>query len=263
MSAIDFHTHAFPDELAGRAMPKLEASANWRAVGDGTVKGLLESMDQADVDITIICTIATRPGQAKGILKWCRQIASDRIVPLPSVHPLDDDAPRWIERFAEAGCLGIKVHPFYQDCPADDPRMDDIYQAVKDTGLLVVSHCGNDISFPGKEPIASPRRFANVINRWEGLRLVCTHMGGWRAWDEVEQHLIGKPVFLDTSFSLGELGPERSADMIRRHGVDHVLFASDWPWASQSSEIANIKSLPLSDAQKKQVLWSNASRLLL
>ena len=51
MSAIDIHAHAFPDSIAARAMEKLQAAApEFPARGDGTVKGLLKSMDQADIE---------------------------------------------------------------------------------------------------------------------------------------------------------------------------------------------------------------------
>ena len=36
MGFIDFHTHAFPDDVARRAIPALEAEANWKAVAGGT-----------------------------------------------------------------------------------------------------------------------------------------------------------------------------------------------------------------------------------
>ena len=66
MSGIDIHTHAFPDKVAPRAIEHLETIAEWQAVGYGTVSGLLRSMDAADLDISAICYIATKPDQVKG-----------------------------------------------------------------------------------------------------------------------------------------------------------------------------------------------------
>ena len=45
---IDFHTHAFPDELAKKAIPKLAANGNIANVGDGTVRSLLAEMGRRD-----------------------------------------------------------------------------------------------------------------------------------------------------------------------------------------------------------------------
>jgi predicted TIM-barrel fold metal-dependent hydrolase len=263
MAAIDMHAHAFPDAIAARAMAKLQASApQCPARGDGTIKGLLASMDQADIDVSVVCAIATRPGQAEGILKWCRKIRSGRIEPLASVHPGDADAAKWVERIAEAGLAGIKLHPMYQDCAADDPRMDPIYAAAEKECLLVESHCGLDLSYPPDYDLASPARFARVMEKFPALRLLCTHMGGWRCWDQVETLILGGSAALETSFSLDELGPQRSLDMIRRHGVDKVHFGSDWPWKDQSEAIKLVEGLGLSEKESRAVLYANSAVLL-
>jgi len=88
-------------------------------------------------------------------------------------------------------------------------------------------------------------------------------MGGWRSWDDAETNLVGTRAYLETSFSLLELGPQRAAEMIRRHGVERVLLGSDWPWNKQAGEIANVKALPLDEKDKQKILWSNAARLLM
>jgi uncharacterized protein len=244
-------------------MEKLQAGAkDYPARGDGTVKGLLKSMDQADIDISVVCAIATKPDQAEGILKWCRKIHSDRIEPLASVHPGDPDAARWVERIAEAGLAGIKLHPMYQEIAADDERMDPIYAAAAKESLLVESHCGLDLAYPPDDDRASPARFARVMHKFPDLRLLCTHMGGWRSWDQVEMLLLGTDVRLETSFSLDELGPQRTLEMIRKHGADKVHFGSDWPWKDQSEAIKLVEGLGLSEKEARAVLYGNSAVLL-
>ena len=261
MSAIDVHVHAFPDDLGPRAIAKLEAQCPWRSVARGTIGELIESMDAADIDVSVVCTIATRPDQTKGIFNWCRKIRSDRIEPLPSVHPQTPKASRWIERIAKAGFAGIKLHPMYQDFAVDDPQMDEIYTAAADCGLLVTAHCGHDIAFPIDER-AAPQRIRRVIDRFGKLKLICTHMGGWRHWDAAEKYVIGADVYLETSFSMRELGRERTVELIRRHGADRVMFGTDWPWDSQADEIQRIRSLHLSDTDTRAILYANAAKLL-
>lgn len=262
MSAIDMHTHAFPDDLAERAIARLEAECPWKAVGPGTVDGLIESMDAADVDVSVVCAIATKPDQAKGILKWCRDVRSDRIEPFPSVHPGTKNAAKWIRRIAKEDFAGIKVHPMYQATAADAPEMDELYGPAAENGLLVALHCGLDIAFPPDDDRASPQRLHRVIDRFPELRMLCTHMGGWRSWDAVEQHLLGTPVYFETSFSLDQLGTERAARMIRTQGVERVLYGSDWPWNTQNAEINLVRGVGLSEKETRMILWSNAARLL-
>jgi len=262
MAAIDMHVHAFPDDLAERAIAKLEAQCDWKAVADGTISALMESMDAADIDVSVVCAIATKPDQAGGIFKWCRKIRSDRIEPLPSIHPDTPGAPKWLARFAKEGFVGIKLHTMYQNFAFDEPRMYPIYDACREHGLLVAAHCGLDIAFSADDDRAAPARIRNVIDRFPGLKLLCTHMGGWRSWDEAERHVLGAEVLLETSFSLRELGRERAVSMIRRHGADRVMFGSDWPWVAQGDEIERVRRLGLDRKLTQKVLCANAAKLL-
>ncbi len=262
MGFIDIHTHAFPDELAARAINSLEAAAPWQAVAGGTISELLDSMDSSGIDVSAICTIATKPGQVKGIFAWCKQNRSRRIVPLPSVHPKDQDAPDWINQFAEAGFVGIKLHPMFQEFTIDDPAMDEIYSTALEENLFITFHCGQDIAFEPDDDRASPARLRKILDRFPGLKVIATHMGGWRMWDQVEQHLLGRDVYLETSFSLAELGPQRAASMIQQHGSHRILFGTDWPWASQKKDIEAIQELPIDESAKNSILQANAADLL-
>jgi len=262
MGRIDVHTHAFPDKLAGRAIETLELMCPWKAIGDGTIDGLLRSMDQADIDVSVVCNIATKPNQVRNIFKWCKQIHSDRIEPLASVHPKTKRPGKWLAKFARAGLAGIKLHPMYQEFCLDDASLEEVYQAATEYGLIVATHCGQDIGFPPDDDRASPRRAARVLDRHPKLKLLCTHMGGWKSWDEVDKHLIGRDVYLETSFSLAHMEPERAASMIARHGPGRVMLGSDWPWSAQEDEICRVMRLGLDEARMQAVFWKNAARLL-
>lgn len=267
MPAIDIHAHAFPDDLAGRAIEQLTARGDWQARGDGTIDGLLHSMDQANIDVAVFCAVATRPKQAKGIFKWQRKIYDrhcDRLVPFGSIHPRDKKPRKWARKFAEEGFAGIKLHPMYQDFVVDDEEVFAIYEAAVEYDLVVAVHSGRDIGFENdKTPDrASPKRLARVLKKIDGIRLLCTHMGGWQMWDEVEEHLLGKDVAFETSFSAGHLEPDRLVDLIRRHGIERVCFGTDWPWRSHQDELAAMEALGLDGQELRRVLLKNAARLL-
>ena len=59
---IDFHTHTFPEELAGRAIGKLAASSRARNHLDGTAGALRASMREAGVDYSVLLPVVTRTG---------------------------------------------------------------------------------------------------------------------------------------------------------------------------------------------------------
>src|SRR5512139_720681 len=112
---IDFHTHAFPDALAERAIKTLEEEGGIKAHLDGRVPSLLSSMDTHGIEKSVVCSIATKPSQFAPILKWCKEIQSERIIPFPSFHPVDPDFCERIIKVKGEGFKGIKFHPYYQD----------------------------------------------------------------------------------------------------------------------------------------------------
>ena len=228
MATIDMHVHAFPDALAPRAMAALESPIDWKSVGDGTIAGLLRSMDAAGVDISVVLNIATKPSQVEPIFAWCQQIASERIIPFPSLHPETPNVSGWVRRFQNAGLRGIKLHPMYQGFALDEERMDPLYAAVAEAGLLLEPHCGDDIAFPGDKR-ADVDRLARVMQRHPSLKLICTHLGAWKQWEAVRSQLVGGNAWLETSFTLDFLGLEEAAEIIRAHGPQRVMFGTDWP----------------------------------
>ena len=159
---IDFHAHAFPDAVAEKAMPKLEGEANLKAALDGKVGSLLASMDRAGIAQSVVASIATKPGQFDAILRWSREIASDRLVPFPSVHPEDTDVAGRVRAIADAGFRGVKMHPYYQDFKVDEARLWPFYRAVRGEGLVLLLHTGFDIAYP-HDRVADPVRVARVV----------------------------------------------------------------------------------------------------
>ena len=88
---IDFHTHAFPDALAERALSSLQHGAGVKAFLDGRISSLIASMDRCGIQKSVVCSIATKPSQFEPILQWSKTIQSDRIIPLLSFHPADPE----------------------------------------------------------------------------------------------------------------------------------------------------------------------------
>jgi hypothetical protein len=259
---VDVHTHAFPDDLAARALPALEAEADWKAYLDGTVGDLLASMDRNGVDLACVCMIATKPAQNQGILDFCEQIRSDRLEPFPSIHPDTPEPARWVARFVEAGFRGLKLHPMYQAFAADEERVMPIYRAAAEAGLPVTLHCGRDVAYPPGDDRASPRRMRRLLDEVPGLKLIATHMGGWRMWQEVDRLLTGTDCWMETSVTFSQLPCSRVVDMIRRHGTGRVLFGTDSPWSGHAGELERLRSSGLTEDELAGILGGNAAKLL-
>ncbi len=261
MDCIDFHTHAFPDALARRAVASLEENGGIEAHSDGSVGGLLASMDRAGIGQAVLCSIATRPGQFEDILHWSTAIRSERIVPLPSVHPRD---PQWLERVRTVhaqGFVGIKMHSYYQDFDLDEPALFPLYDELSVLGLVLVVHTGFDIAFP-RQRRADAARTVALAARWPRLKLVATHLGGWDDWDEAERLLIGRPIHLELSLGLHALPPEHLRRLLLAHPQDYLLFGSDSPWSDQAASLAILRALRLPPALFDRITGGNARRLL-
>ena len=261
MRVIDFHTHVFADALAPRAIAALSATAGIPPRTDGTVGSLLRHLDGWGVDAAVLLPVATKPSQQRTINDWVLSVRSERLIPFGTVHPDAEDAVAELERIRAAGFKGIKLHPDYQGFMVDDARVFPIYEACRALGLIVVLHTGLDAISP--ELIhAIPDASARVVRRFPGLRLVLAHLGGYMQWDEVERHLVGAPVYFDTAFTAGEISDEQALRIIRAHGADKVLFASDCPWHAPTEELAMLNRLPLTDGERAAILHGNAERLL-
>ncbi len=262
MKIIDFHTHAFPDALAERAMSALQAGCpEAQAFLDGKLSSLIASMDRAGIETSVICNIATKPAQFDPIFKWCQAIRSERIEPFPSVHPAAPEAGEKVHQVAEAGFKGIKIHPYYQDFDLDDPALSPFYKAVCDAGLWLTSHTGYDIAFERVEK-ASPRQIRTLLDRFPSLKFVATHFGGWEQWDQVEELLIGHPIYMETSWSMEFLGTERVTRFFNSHSSEYLLFGTDSPWTDQQATAQSYKQLPVSSDRLRNFFYANACKLL-
>lgn len=259
----DFHTHAFPDGIAERAIATLseQAESDGEARLDGTLGALLESMDAAGIERAVLCSIATKPEQFDNILAWSCTIASDRIVPFPSVHPMDPAAKPHIADVAAAGLKGIKLHPYHQDFYLDDDAVFGLYEEIERTGLILVCHTGFDIGFP-RVRRADPARVVRVLQHFPELKFVTTHLGGWQDWGEVRKHLLGKPIYVEMSYALGLMPDDQVRDMILSHPPEYVLFGTDSPWQDQGETLEMLRGLGLGKARETAILEENPARLL-
>lgn len=258
---IDFHTHAFPEDIAGRAMKALEDEGGVKAHLDGRVSSLLGSMDRYGIEKSVLCSIATRPSQFASIMSWCDRIRSERIIPFPSLHPGDPEYSDRISQIKEEGYKGIKFHPYYQDFYIDEERLFPFYEKILEENLIVVMHTGFDFAFE-KIRKADPIRILKVLDRFPGLKLVTTHLGAWDDWEEVEKHLAGKDIYMEISFSLEHLSIEAARKIIMGHPERHILFGTDSPWTEQGKTLDLFRSLGLSERSEAMILRENAELLL-
>lgn len=258
---IDFHTHCFPDRLAEKAINELAVRSEKKAFFDGTLSGLKDRIKKAGIDKAVVCNISTNVKQVPAVNDFAIAANGGEIISFGSVHPLYENYKYEIDRLCGAGIKGLKFHPDYQKYFVDDESVFPIYEYAAGKGMIMLFHAGIDIGLKGVIK-CTPDRFVNVAKAFSGAKLVAAHMGGYYYADLAEEYLTGKDIYLDTSASLSTLTKKQALRIIRGHGADKVLFATDLPWFSPEKDIKYIESLGLTEEEKEMIYHKNAEKLL-
>ncbi len=265
---IDFHTHIFPDKIAEKTIATLATMASITPFSDGTTDGLLKSMEDAGIDISVNLPVLTSPLQFDSVNRFAADInarfanSQRRIISFAGIHPACEDIEGKMRFIRESGFLGVKIHPDYQKTYIDDEGYVKILSAAKENDLIVVTHAGVDDGFPYQDVRCTPERVLRLIERVPYEKLVLAHMGGNKMHKEVLEKLCGCEVYLDTSYVLRAIGEEMFKDMLARHGAEKLLFASDSPWSGQKKDLEIFTSFSLDKETENKILCGNACRLL-
>jgi len=258
---IDFHTHAFPDKIAPKAIESLKNASALEPYTDGTIDGLKKSMEKDGVDISVVLGIATNTHQQKAVNDFLiQQNKDDKIITFGSVHPDAPDALEELERIKEAGLKGVKFHPEYQSFYVDDEKMRPIYKKISDLGLITIFHAGYDYGYPPPYH-AMPENLFNAL-KWFSSPVVAAHWGGQNCGEGVIEKLCSLPIYFDISFGYGTIAKPTAVKIIEKHGTDKLLFGSDSPWHRPKHEKALVNLLSLSDEEKDKIFYKNAQKLL-
>lgn len=258
MNCFDVHSHIFPEKIAGKVVGALEEYYNLKWQGTGTLEDLLASMDEAKVERTVIFSCATKPEQvapANEFLARIKKCHPRRFTAMGTIHPDLPDAAREIRAARSMGLQGIKLHPDFQKIYIDEPAMKRLY-ADWDENMPLMIHIGDR-----RTDFSSPYRLARVLDEFPHLTVIAAHFGGYSEWQEAWKHLVGKKVYLDTSSSIFALGARAAAEIVRAHGADRILFASDYPACRHQQAVADVLAMKLNDEENQLIFNGNAERI--
>ena len=265
---VDFHAHAFPDALAERSVAYLAAKAGIEHYSDGTVRGLALSASRVKADVALVLPVVTKPSQFHSVNAFAKRINDGefdafgvRLRSFGGIHPDSDDIDGELAAIKQMGLKGVKIHPDYQQTFIDDAKNLRIIEKAKELGLLVSVHAGLDLGFPDCTH-CTPARSKNMLRLTGADNVILAHMGGFDMWQEVFDLLVGESVRFDTGVVARYMDKKLAADIVRAHGADKVLFATDTPWASYEDSYDFVASLDLPDEDKNKIFGLNAAKLL-
>ncbi len=264
---IDFHTHIFPAKIAARTIEKLEDTAHVKAFTDGREESLIRSMEEAGGDLSIVLPVVTKPGQFATVNQFAQKMnqkyegKDTRLLSFGGIHPDSPDYKGELRAIRDMGLLGIKLHPDYQDTYIDDIKYMRILDYASELGLVQVVHAGVDIGFPDNVR-CTVGGVCRVLEQVHPKKMVLAHYGGFGLWGEVEEALAGQDVYFDTAYTFGFIKDDDFLRILKKHGPEKILFATDSPWSGQKESLAHLRSMGLGQEAADLIMGKNAGRLL-
>lgn len=274
---IDFHTHVFPDAIAERAISSLKEKADrgvnrtnsMTAHTDGTLSGLKRSMELCGIDASLVLPVCTRPEQFDTVNKFASEInGRDAVYSFGGIHPDCENVEEKLDFIKSLGLRGVKMHPAYQGVFIDDARVVRIAEHCLKIGLYVTFHAGYDIAYPDTDYCSAEafvRTFEPLLQKYGESRephIILAHLGGIKSLDKTLDYLCGLPIYLDMANTLEQIPTDMLFKVIRSHGADKILFASDSPWQDQRVCRERLASLPISKEEFELISHKNATKIL-
>ena len=83
-----------------------------------------------------------------------------------------------------------------------------------------------------------------MLDRFPGLCVVLAHMGGFRQWEAARQLLVGRNIYLDTAYTIGQLD-EKQLFYLRSRGIGAAAARDLLTYAFAGEIIDKITVAPL------------------
>lgn len=228
------------------------------------------------------------------------QIAPDRFRCFATL-PLQDPAAavRELERCVkEMGFVGTMIQGHSDLHYLDEPQFDEVWAALEELDLPLYLHVGHPAhdqlkAYSDYTEMMGPTWnwasegtthclrmvFGGVFERHPKAKLILGHLGETipfllRRFDEgadktgaldkgiitqLPSFYLKRNVYVTTS---GEYEPEALRCAIDAMGIDHVLFACDYPFSGMDIGCACVESVPLTRSEREHIYHKNAERIL-
>lgn len=259
---IDFHIHCFPDNLAEKALNNLSDRARKNPYTNCTLSVTKSILRKWDTDYAVSLNIAVSPKSVIKVNNFAINTNKDNIISFGSVNPYNDNWESELIRISEAGLKGIKLHPEYQDFDVNMDKAINIYRKCGQLGLIVLLHCGKDVSYPDTLR-ASPKAIYDALYKAYDTQFVLAHMGGHKCSEGVLKYLAKVPnAWFDTAYTARVLKKDIFKRIVDKCGTKKILYATDCPWESGILTQKYIYNMGYTKDELSDIMYNNAYNLL-
>ncbi len=225
----------------------------------------------AELDVTL-CVNSLSPEGAAGMPydpseeevqqcnDWTAELAvanPDRIIPMWYLNPAHEDfACRELEQRV-AACSGLQGVKLWVAVRCNDPRLDPIMRLCAEHKLPVLQHTWFKVTgnLPGE---STPMDLRELALRHPDVSFFWGHSGG--DYEYGAKCARGLPnVYMDLGG--GEAMNGYVDLLVEYETADHIVFGSDAPGRSLSSQLAKVYGAHIDDEEREKILYRNAQAL--
>lgn len=277
MRAIDFHVHLPVAEWLDVSMAGYveAAEAYFRSrVARKSLEEVAGEYERMDVLAVLLAwdaeTATGRPRLSNEfVAEACRDYPTV-FTGFGSVDPHKGErATADVERIAELGLKGVKLHPSMQAFAPDDERFWPVFARCEELGLATLFHTGTSgigAGQPGGQGIrldySRPIRLDSVAAEFPRLQLIAAHFGFPWHLELLAIALHKTNVWIDISGWAPRYIPAEVVREMKGRLQDRFLFGSDYPFIQPQRCLDELTALDIPEAALHKILIANGSRLL-
>jgi predicted TIM-barrel fold metal-dependent hydrolase len=266
---VDAHVHLFPDRVFAAMYRWFDAHA-WDIRYRLHAEEVVAFQRSRGVEAIVGLCFAHAPGMAatlNGFMSALQTAHRDFVWGLGTVLPGEPNAREIVrEALGPLELHGVKIHCHTQRIAADDPRLDDVYEACVDANKPVVIHAGRQPASAGygvdTRAICHVSKIKNVLERHPKLRLVVPHLGA----DEIAEYAALLDRFeglsLDTTMMAADYFPDVEwREVVTKH-ASRLLFGTDFPIIPYAwdREVQRLTTLAIDGEARRALFSGNATR---
>jgi predicted TIM-barrel fold metal-dependent hydrolase len=232
---------------------------------DTSIGTMLRMMDRLGIDRAVCCHLAFLHGELEVGFRESVQAyreSKGRLLLYTVFDPNQSGSIDFVDECLEReGFVGVKIHPSFHGCYADDDRYEPIWQLAAQRQIPILTHSWDVSEQNPAQKYSFPSRFEKFVDRYTEVTLILGHAGGRYGGHVAAADLARRypRVFLDLAGDCYTLGLVEY--LVEHAGADKVLFGSDLTWIDPRTQLGMILDTSISTEDKKQILGLNAAKI--